>query len=174
MSRLCVPLTLTSVVVIQVSRSKTHRANKVLYVSGLKMLLSTGSSRWNQRQVVLWDPVGTGPRNPHPPQLLPSPTGPAAPVCVQEDLSEPVHEEDLDGSAGVLFPFYDPDRHLLYLAGKVRGQPASLDIAAACRRVSGVFAAGRRERPLLPAEPRPTSPPPPERGRLAAAAPRPG
>lgn len=40
-------------------------------------------------------------------------------VCVQEDLSEPLYEEDLDGSAGVLFPFYDPDTNMLYLAGKV-------------------------------------------------------
>lgn len=46
-------------------------------------------------------------------------------VCVQEDLSKPVHEEDLDGSAGVLFPFYDPDTHILYLAGKVRRSPRS-------------------------------------------------
>uniref|UniRef100_A0A3Q2ZQL5 Coronin 2A n=1 Tax=Kryptolebias marmoratus TaxID=37003 RepID=A0A3Q2ZQL5_KRYMA len=29
--------------------------------------------------------------------------------------------EDLDGSAGVLFPFYDPDTQLLYLAGKGDG-----------------------------------------------------
>lgn len=60
----------------------------MLYVSGLKMLLSTGSS----------------------------------PVCgcAQDDLSEPLYEEDLDGSAGVLFPFYDPDTHMLYVAGKVR------------------------------------------------------
>lgn len=40
-------------------------------------------------------------------------------VCVQDDLSEPLYEEDLDGSAGVLFPFYDADTHMLYLAGKV-------------------------------------------------------
>lgn len=94
-------------------------------------------------------------------------------MCLQEDLSEPVHEEDLDGSAGVLFPFYDPDTQLLYLAGKVSRPPASLDIAAACRRVSGVFAAGRRERALLPAEPLRTAAPPPERGQIAAAAQRP-
>lgn len=37
----------------------------------------------------------------------------------QADLSEPLYEEDLDGSAGVLFPFYDPDTRMLYLAGKV-------------------------------------------------------
>ena len=42
---------------LQVSSSKSHRANKVLYIGGLKMLLSTGSSPWNHRQIVLWDPV---------------------------------------------------------------------------------------------------------------------
>lgn len=41
----------------QVSSSKSHRASKVLFIGGLKMLLSTGSSPWNHRQVVLWDPV---------------------------------------------------------------------------------------------------------------------
>lgn len=41
-------------------------------------------------------------------------------VCVlQEDLSQPSYSEDLDGSSGVLFPFYDPDTHMLYIAGKV-------------------------------------------------------
>uniref|UniRef100_A0A8D0DB39 Coronin n=1 Tax=Sander lucioperca TaxID=283035 RepID=A0A8D0DB39_SANLU len=80
--------------ILQVSSSKSHRANKVLYIGGLKMLVSTGSSPWNHRQIVLWDP---------------------------DDLSEPLYEEDLDGSAGVLFPFYDPDTHMLYLAGKGDG-----------------------------------------------------
>ncbi|KAG7232239.1 hypothetical protein INR49_009383 [Caranx melampygus] len=42
--------------ILQVSSSKTHRASKVLYIGGLKMLLSTGSSPWNHRQMVLWDP----------------------------------------------------------------------------------------------------------------------
>ncbi|XP_055012112.1 coronin-2B-like isoform X5 [Boleophthalmus pectinirostris] len=40
---------------------------------------------------------------------------------LQEDLSEPLYEEDLDGAAGVLFPFYDPDTNMLYLAGKGDG-----------------------------------------------------
>ncbi|CAJ1085720.1 coronin-2B-like [Xyrichtys novacula] len=80
--------------ILQVSSSKFHRASKVLYIRGFKMLLSTGSSPWNHRQVVLWDP---------------------------DDLSEPLYEEELDGSAGVLFPFYDPDTHMLYLAGKGDG-----------------------------------------------------
>uniref|UniRef100_A0A3Q0RG13 Coronin n=1 Tax=Amphilophus citrinellus TaxID=61819 RepID=A0A3Q0RG13_AMPCI len=84
--------------ILQVSSSKSHKANKVLYIRGLKMLLSTGSSPWNHRQIVLWDPQ-----------------------YFLDDLSEPLYEEDLDGSAGVLFPFYDPDTHMLYLAGKGDG-----------------------------------------------------
>lgn len=41
-------------------------------------------------------------------------------VCVfQDDLSVPLLQENLDGSSGVLFPYYDPDTHMLYIAGKV-------------------------------------------------------
>lgn len=40
-------------------------------------------------------------------------------VPLQDDLSVPLLEDNLDGSSGVLFPFYDPDTHMLYLAGKV-------------------------------------------------------
>lgn len=45
-------------------------------------------------------------------------------VCFssQEDLSMPIVEEDIDGLSGLLFPFYDADTHMLYLAGKVRFQ----------------------------------------------------
>uniref|UniRef100_A0A3Q1B3I9 Coronin n=1 Tax=Amphiprion ocellaris TaxID=80972 RepID=A0A3Q1B3I9_AMPOC len=90
--------------ILQVSSGKSHRANKVLYIGALKMLLSTGSSPWNHRQIVLWDP--------------------------QDDLSEPLYEEDLDGSAGVLFPFYDPDTHMLYLAGKGDGNIRYYEVSA--------------------------------------------
>ena len=31
----------------------------------------------------------------------------------------PLAEEDLDGSSGVLFPFYDADTNMLYVVGKV-------------------------------------------------------
>lgn len=34
----------------------------------------------------------------------------------------PIVEEDIDGLSGLLFPFYDADTHMLYLAGKVRFQ----------------------------------------------------
>ncbi|XP_005752702.1 coronin-2B-like [Pundamilia nyererei] len=89
--------------ILQVSSSSSHKANKVLYIGGLKLLLSTGSSSWNHRQIVLWDP---------------------------DDLSEPLYEEDLDGSAGVLFPFYDPDTHMLYLAGKGDGNIRYYELSA--------------------------------------------
>lgn len=36
----------------------------------------------------------------------------------------PLIEEEIDGLSGLLFPFYDADTHMLYLAGKVR--PARL------------------------------------------------
>ena len=38
---------------------------------------------------------------------------------LQEDLSMPLIEEEIDGLSGLLFPFYDADTHMLYLAGKV-------------------------------------------------------
>ncbi|XP_067886704.1 coronin-2A-like isoform X2 [Heterodontus francisci] len=80
--------------VLQESNSKSHKTNKVLYLGNLKMVMSSGYSKWNNRQIVLWD---------------------------QDDLSVPLREEDLDGSLGVLFPFYDPDTCMLYLAGKGEG-----------------------------------------------------
>uniref|UniRef100_A0A672M8E1 Coronin n=2 Tax=Sinocyclocheilus grahami TaxID=75366 RepID=A0A672M8E1_SINGR len=79
---------------LQETNCKSHKASKVLFLGNLKMLLSTGNSRWNHRQIALWD---------------------------QEDLSQPSYSEDLDGSSGVLFPFYDPDTHMLYIAGKGDG-----------------------------------------------------
>uniref|UniRef100_A0A8C5UAL3 Coronin n=1 Tax=Malurus cyaneus samueli TaxID=2593467 RepID=A0A8C5UAL3_9PASS len=39
----------------------------------------------------------------------------------QDDLSMPLIEEEIDGLSGLLFPFYDADTHMLYLAGKGDG-----------------------------------------------------
>ncbi|KAL0606034.1 Coronin-2A [Plecturocebus cupreus] len=80
--------------VLREASYKGHRASKVLFLGNLKKLMSTGTSRWNNRQVALWD---------------------------QDDLSVPLLEEDLDGSSGVLFPFYDADTSMLYLVGKGDG-----------------------------------------------------
>ncbi|XP_053478195.1 coronin-2A [Ictalurus furcatus] len=88
---------------LQETSTKIHRASKVMFLGNLKMLLSTGNSRWNHRQIALWD---------------------------QEDLSQPSFQEDLDGSSGVLFPFYDPDTHMLYIAGKGDGNIRYYEISS--------------------------------------------
>lgn len=38
---------------------KTHKASKVLILGNMKMLFTTGTSRWNDRQIALWDQVGS-------------------------------------------------------------------------------------------------------------------
>ncbi|NXH98217.1 COR2A protein, partial [Pachycephala philippinensis] len=80
--------------ILQEASYKSHRANKVLFLGNMKKLFSTGTSWWNNRQIALWD---------------------------QNDLSVPLLEEDLDGSSGLLFPFYDSDTHMLYVVGKGDG-----------------------------------------------------
>ncbi|XP_041435931.1 coronin-2A-like isoform X2 [Xenopus laevis] len=80
--------------IIQESNCKIHKASKVLFLGNMKMLLSSGTSRWNNRQVALWD---------------------------QNDLSVPLQQEDLDGSSGLIFPFYDCDTNMLYIVGKGDG-----------------------------------------------------
>uniref|UniRef100_A0A8C9WWK1 Coronin n=1 Tax=Scleropages formosus TaxID=113540 RepID=A0A8C9WWK1_SCLFO len=80
--------------VLQEANCKNHKVNRVVFLGNMKRLLTTGVSRWNTRQVALWD---------------------------QEDLSMPIIEEEIDGLSGLLFPFYDADTHMLYLAGKGDG-----------------------------------------------------
>ncbi|XP_029950377.1 coronin-2A isoform X1 [Salarias fasciatus] len=89
--------------ILQETNSKAHKASKVLILGNVKMLLTTGTSRWNERQIALWD---------------------------QDDLSVPLLEENLDGSSGVLFPFYDPDTHMLYIAGKGDGNMRYYEISS--------------------------------------------
>ncbi|XP_005998479.1 coronin-2A isoform X2 [Latimeria chalumnae] len=80
--------------VLQEANCKSHKTSKVLFIGNMKKLVSTGTSRWNNRQIALWD---------------------------QDDLSVPLKEEDLDGSSGAVFPFYDPDTCMLYVVGKGDG-----------------------------------------------------
>ncbi|KAM6169334.1 coronin-2A [Rhynchocyon petersi] len=89
--------------VLKEANCKSHRANKVLFLGNMKKLLSTGTSRWNNRQMALWD---------------------------QDDLTMPLIEEDLDGSSGVLFPFYDSDTSMLYVVGKGDGNIRYYEVSA--------------------------------------------
>ncbi|KAB5581315.1 hypothetical protein PHYPO_G00174160 [Pangasianodon hypophthalmus] len=86
---------------LQETNTKTHRASKVMFLGNLKMLLRMGESRVLE-------------------QSAKSP----------EDLSQPSFLEDLDGSSGVLFPFYDPDTHMLYIAGKGDGNIRYYEISS--------------------------------------------
>ncbi|CAH8483915.1 unnamed protein product [Heterobilharzia americana] len=54
-------------------------------------IFTTGFSPMSERQYALWK---------------------------DEDISEPLHIQELDTSNGVLFPFYDSDTNLIYLCGK--------------------------------------------------------
>ncbi|XP_044295621.1 coronin-2A [Varanus komodoensis] len=88
---------------LQEANNNSHRVNKVLFLGNMKKLLSTGTSKWNNRQIALWD---------------------------QSDLSVPLLTEDLDGSSGLLFPFYDSDTHMLYVLGKGDGNIRYYEISS--------------------------------------------
>ncbi|XP_012814523.1 coronin-2B isoform X1 [Xenopus tropicalis] len=89
--------------VLQETACKTHKVTRVVFLGDMKRLFTTGVSKWNTRQMALWD---------------------------QEDLSMPVTEEEIDGLSGLLFPFYDADTHMLYLAGKGDGNIRYYEITA--------------------------------------------
>ncbi|KAG8130318.1 hypothetical protein E2320_017123 [Naja naja] len=74
--------------------SKSHRVNKVVFLGNLRRLLTTGTSTSNFCFHHLY---------------------------IQDDLSVPLHEEDVDGSSGLLFPFYDTDTFMLYVLSKGDG-----------------------------------------------------
>lgn len=114
----------------QQASCKNHRVNRVVFLGNMKRLLTTGVSRWNTRQIALWDQVRRQRHMAHVCNARVGGAGVCVCVCVlipcvccssQEDLSMPIVEEDIDGLSGLLFPFYDADTHMLYLAGKVMG-----------------------------------------------------
>lgn len=133
----------------------------MVFLGNMKRLLTTGVSRWNTRQIALWDQVsqpqeagrratskgcspgallGLGEVSCHPAWILI--LGPR----LQEDLSMPLIEEEIDGLSGLLFPFYDADTHMLYLAGKV--VEGGGGAGAACGRTSAPV--GPSVSPYLP------------------------
>jgi len=67
------------------------KRSSVVWASNQEKLLAVGFSKTSQRQCGVWDP---------------------------KKFDAPLHVMDLDQSAGVVIPFYDPDNSILYLAGK--------------------------------------------------------
>lgn len=41
----------------QEANCKNHKVNRVVFLGNMKRLLTTGVSRWNTRQIALWDQV---------------------------------------------------------------------------------------------------------------------
>lgn len=70
------------------------KASKVVFLGSSGRLLTTGFSRHSDRQYSVWS---------------------------QHDLSSPLTCETIDSSSGIVFPFYDHDTNMVYLAGKVGG-----------------------------------------------------
>ncbi|CAF1186176.1 unnamed protein product [Adineta ricciae] len=70
------------------------KTSKLVFLGDTNRLLSTGFGKQFERQVAIWNAVGT-------------------------DL--PLTVETIDFSAGVLVPFYDHDTRIVYLAGKGDG-----------------------------------------------------
>ncbi|OXU27488.1 hypothetical protein TSAR_010648 [Trichomalopsis sarcophagae] len=82
---------------IVVSEGVCHagtKASKVVFLGASGRLLTTGFSRHSDRQYAVWS---------------------------QHDLSAPLTCETIDSSSGIVFPFYDNDTNMVYLAGKGDG-----------------------------------------------------
>lgn len=69
------------------------KASKVVFLGSSGRLLTTGFSRHSDRQYAIWS---------------------------QHDLTVSLTCETIDSSSGVVFPFYDNDTNMVFLAGKVR------------------------------------------------------
>lgn len=70
------------------------KGSRVVWMGDMDKAASTGFSRTSDRQVFIWD---------------------------IKNFKEPLIQENIDTSSGVLMPFYDGDTNMLYLAGKGDG-----------------------------------------------------
>ncbi|XP_018908014.2 coronin-2B isoform X1 [Bemisia tabaci] len=70
------------------------RSSKVAYLGSSGRLVTTGFSRYSDRQIACWN---------------------------ENNLSQPLMIETVDSSSGILFPYFDQDTNVLFLAGKGDG-----------------------------------------------------
>ncbi|XP_018579261.1 coronin-2B isoform X2 [Anoplophora glabripennis] len=70
------------------------KASKAVFLGSTGRILTTGFSRHSDRQYAIWD---------------------------KNDLSQPLFINTIDSSSGIVFPFYDPDTNIVFLAGKGDG-----------------------------------------------------
>jgi coronin-2 len=84
----------TARVLSQGAGHQGSKSSKVVFLGDSGRLLTTGFSRHSDRQWAVWS---------------------------QSNLKEPLVIENIDSSSGVLFPFYDHDTRMVYIAGKGDG-----------------------------------------------------
>lgn len=72
---------------------ESSRSSKVVYLSGGR-LLTTGFSNHSDRQFAIWK---------------------------EDNLQQPINRDTIDSSSGILFPYFDHDTQMLFLAGKGDG-----------------------------------------------------
>lgn len=80
-----------------VSKGRGHlgsKSSKVVFCGDTERLFTTGFSKYSDRQWAVWS---------------------------QYDLREPLTIENIDSSSGVMFPIYDHDTKMVYIAGKGDG-----------------------------------------------------
>jgi len=70
------------------------KSSKVVFLGDSGRIFTTGFSKFSDRQWAVWS---------------------------QNDLTRPLRLENIDSSSGVLFPFYDHDTKMVYVAGKGDG-----------------------------------------------------
>lgn len=70
------------------------KASKVVFLGDSRRLFTVGFSRYSDRQWAVWS---------------------------QDNLSKPLTIENIDSSSGILFPYYDHDTRMVYVAGKGDG-----------------------------------------------------
>lgn len=78
------------------------KACKAVFLGNTGRILTTGFSRHSDRQYAVWS---------------------------QSDLSQALCVENIDSSSGILFPYYDHDTKIVYLAGKGDGNIRYYEVA---------------------------------------------
>lgn len=83
-----------NVIVAQGYCHQGAKASKAVFLGDSGRIFTTGFSKFSDRQWAVWN---------------------------QYDLSQPLKLENIDSSSGILFPFYDHDTKMVYVAGKGDG-----------------------------------------------------
>jgi len=107
---------------------KGAKSSRAIFTGSSGKIFSTGFSRMNERQFGVWNPVGCGRQSETGMELTRG--------WMQEDMSKALKMEMIDTSSGTLFPYYDDDTQMVYVAGKVSSCLAIANSSCAPRILS--------------------------------------